>query len=307
MMASSIFRFRRRNRTEPDHVSEDSRSQTQTQKNVSKEDLKRSTKSRRIVSYVAAFLLLLSIIFLIVVLLGNTRSSGELTTIYFFRLEVANIIPQSAPNAHLINSVARTLGLHDFYQVGLWNYCAGYNDEGVTSCSTPQSWYWFNPVEILTSELFAGATIALPNEVVQILDILRRISILMYGFFMSGIVLNFVMLLLSPVAVFSRWWSLPIAFLSGVNALLILLAAALATGISVAFKIAATSQQDLNIGATIGVKMFVFMWLAAGFTGIAFLLHAGLGCCGTSRRDIRTGRKEIRPARVVESKEARES
>jgi len=27
-----------------------------------------------------------------------------------------------------LNSIARSLGLHDFYQVGLWNYCEGYND-----------------------------------------------------------------------------------------------------------------------------------------------------------------------------------
>lgn len=36
-----------------------------------------------------------------------------------------------SPNSRLLNSVARSLGLHDFYQVGLWNFCEGYNDECV--------------------------------------------------------------------------------------------------------------------------------------------------------------------------------
>jgi hypothetical protein len=35
----------------------------------------------------------------------------------------------NVPNAVLINSIARTIGLHDFYQVGLWNFCEGYQDE----------------------------------------------------------------------------------------------------------------------------------------------------------------------------------
>ena len=49
--------------------------------------------------------------------------------IYFFKLDLANIIPNSAPSLTLMNSIARTLGLHDFYQVGLWNFCEGYDDE----------------------------------------------------------------------------------------------------------------------------------------------------------------------------------
>lgn len=49
--------------------------------------------------------------------------------LYFFKLDLTDILPLSVPNATLINSIARTLGLHDFYQVGLWNFCEGYKDE----------------------------------------------------------------------------------------------------------------------------------------------------------------------------------
>lgn len=62
-------------------------------------------------------------------MIGNTSNKPGLTNIYFYRLELADIIPLSAPNAELINSIARSIGLHDFYQVGLWNFCEGYNDE----------------------------------------------------------------------------------------------------------------------------------------------------------------------------------
>lgn len=73
------------------------------------------------------------------------------------KLDLSHIIPQAVPQAALINSIARTLGLHDFYQVGLWNYCAGY-DNGITGCSKPRTLYWFNPVQIILSELLSGAT-----------------------------------------------------------------------------------------------------------------------------------------------------
>jgi hypothetical protein len=61
--------------------------------------------------------------------IGNTRGTNVLGSIYFFKLDMANILPQSASGLTLQNSIARTLGLHDFYQVGLWNFCEGYDDE----------------------------------------------------------------------------------------------------------------------------------------------------------------------------------
>ena len=74
-----------------------------------------------------------AIIFLLLVIIGNVNatSSPVLGAIYFFKLDLSNIIPPSVSNAVLLNSVARSLGLHDFYQVGLWNFCEGYNDECV--------------------------------------------------------------------------------------------------------------------------------------------------------------------------------
>jgi len=224
---------------------------------------------------------------------GNTHNSSALTSIYFFKLELADIIPQSSPNANLINSIARTIGLHDFYQVGLWNFCEGYNDVGVTYCSKPQNFYWFNPVEVLMNELLAGATIALPTAVITILDILRLASKVMFGFFMAGLVVNFCLMLLTPLALRSRWWSVPLSILAGVSGIMVFVAVVIGTVISLAFKYAATSQSELNISASVGVEMFVFMWLGSGFTTLAFAINSGMGCCCTSERDLKTGRREI--------------
>lgn len=124
----------------------------------SKAQIKRATRTRFIWALISSFLLLVSVAFVILVEIGNYKVNDILNDIYFIKIDVSDIIPVQVPDAVLINSIAQTLGLHDFYQVGLWGFCQGYNGQGVTSCSEPETLYWFNPVEILQSQLLAGAT-----------------------------------------------------------------------------------------------------------------------------------------------------
>lgn len=124
----------------------------------SKQQIKRATRTRFLWSLVSSFLLLVSVVFLILVEIGDTKNESIRNKIYFIKLDLSDIIPVAVPNAVLINSIAQSLGLHDFYTVGLWGYCEGYNGQGVTNCSSPKTLYWFNPVEIIQSQLLAGAT-----------------------------------------------------------------------------------------------------------------------------------------------------
>ena len=165
---------------------------------------------------------------------------------------------------------------------------------GITHCSEPEKMYWFNPVEIIMNELLSGASIALPNDVITLLGILRLVSHIMFGFFITGTVLTFVLIFATPVVLYSRWWSLPFAILSFISMLLVLAGSIIATAISLVFKYAAESQTDLNIHSYVGVKMIAFMWLATAFSVIAFGIHSGLGCCCTSRRDVKIGRRPVK-------------
>ncbi len=127
--------------------------------------IKRATRTRYRWSLVTSFLFLVSLVFLILVEVGNISPTLPVVgTIYFLKLDLSHIVASSVPNAFLINSIARTLGLHDFYQVGLWNFCEGYSSspDAITGCSTPRTLYWFNPVEILLNELLAGASSTSP-------------------------------------------------------------------------------------------------------------------------------------------------
>ncbi|KAK8049403.1 hypothetical protein PG994_011133 [Apiospora phragmitis] len=266
--------------------------------------IKRLTKTRRNVALISSFCYLLAFVFLVLVEIGNTKGTKVLGDIYFFKLNLANIIPQSAPSLTLMNSIARTLGLHDFYQVGLWNFCEGYEDEGITFCSTPTNLWWFNPVEILKNELFAGASIPLPNQVNEILNLLHIASNIMFGFFLASTILDFLMIFIAPIVLYSRWWSMPVGILSFIAFILATVAAAIGTAMSLIFKYALTSQSDLNIQAEVGMKMLAFMWIAVGFTFVSFVIHSGLCCCCTSRRDVRTGRRggQNMPAASMEEK-----
>ena len=123
--------------------------------------LKQATRTRRYFTYLSSFLFLLCLLFLILVEIGMVANRRVLTSVYFIKIDMRNIIPRTVPQSVLINSIAQTLGLHDFYQVGLWNFCEGYGDR-VTNCSDPELLYWFDPVEIILDQLLAGATRRLP-------------------------------------------------------------------------------------------------------------------------------------------------
>lgn len=225
-------------------------------------------------------------------MIGNINKKPVIRSTWFFELNLTNILPASAENIVLVNSLARSLGLHDFYRVGLWNFCEGYNDEGITYCSKPQALYWFNPVEILLNELLAGATIALPANINDILNLIKTVSHLMVGFFLCGVCMNFVSIFITPIVLRSRWWSLPIAIWTFIAALLTTAACIIATVMFIIFKKVITSQDGLNIGASLGTQMFVFMWIGAAFSILGFITHLGLCCCCASRRDVRTGRRK---------------
>ncbi|KAJ5113082.1 hypothetical protein N7456_001616 [Penicillium angulare] len=267
---------------------------------------------------VRSFLYLIAFIFCVLVEIGNTFDKPVLRNTYFLYLDLSNIIPVSVPNAVFINSIARSIGLHDFYQVGLWNFCEGYDGDGITHCSKPETLYAFNPVKIIVNELLSGASIALPSNITSPLNLAKLASRWMFGIFLAATVLNFVMIFLSPFAVSSRppqaikylvgkdthdangtngtdssalgqlphrrrtfilLRSLPFLFLTFLTALLTVVGSVVATVMFVIFaNVFSNADPSLNIKSHIGKQMFAFMWVASAFSLIAFILQFG-SCC----------------------------
>lgn len=247
-----------------------------------------STTRRHGVAYAAAFFYFVGTIFLLLVNIGQVSNRKILNEWYFFRFDVSNIIPSSVPDAALVNSIATTIGLHDYYDVGMWNYCEGYFSDGVTDCSTPVFTYWFNPVAILMSQLLQGANIALPSEVLSYLGILETASKAMFIGFFVAVIASFVATLLAPLAVQSRLLTVPLGLLGWIASLGAILGAGISTGMWTIFssKLQQYSAQ-INILPSLGMQMFVFQWLGTAAVVIAAILQTALMCCGTSRRQVR--------------------
>lgn len=113
----------------------------------------------------------------------------------------------------------------------------------------------------------------------------------MFGLFLTGTVLSFVLIFVMPISIFTRWLTLPVAILAFLNALFVTVGAVLATVMFIIFRNVITGVSELNIGAKIGTTMFAFMWVASAMTIFAWIVQMSLCCCCASRRDVKSGRK----------------
>jgi len=113
----------------------------------------------------------------------------------------------------------------------------------------------------------------------------------MFALFFVGLCLEFIMMFLTPLSLFSRWAALPIGILTLVAALATTVATVLATVMFIILKNVITGVSELNISAELGTEMFAFMWIATAFALMAALIQLGLCCCCASRRDVKKGKK----------------
>lgn len=189
------------------------------------------------------------------------------------------------------HALTESLGLRNYYQSGLWGYCDGDSTSAFSSCSRPQGFYWFNPVGIIFSELLNSSTVPLPVRVQTVLDVIRYVSQVMFGTCLVGTIVSGLLVLLSPLVLLSRWWSVPIGILAAMAALSLFIGSALATALALAYRLAGSAINQLNIFVTMGDTMLALVWTASILTFAALVLHVILGICGPSVRDLRTGRR----------------
>lgn len=140
---------------------------------------------------------------------------------------------------------------------------------------------------------------SLPDSIVRYLEIIRLASQAMFVCFFSSTFSSFLCIFIAPLALYSRVASIPIAFFCLISALMTVLATCVATAMwTILRNTVLSSSADIHIVASIDMKMFIFMWIAAGCALFGALGQMGMMCCGTSRRDIKTGRRVGRKART---------
>jgi hypothetical protein len=125
------------------------------------------TQTGRKLALLTVVCLLLSLLFLLNVEIGSLNSGKWIRDFYFLKFDLSYLHVNDLPDWLASVSVARLLGLYDFYQIGLWGYCFGHASTGVLGCSEPKASFWFNPVQVLESEMFIGSSCVSPSPLVR--------------------------------------------------------------------------------------------------------------------------------------------
>ena len=161
------------------------------------------------------------------------------------------------------------------------------------SCSRPQAFYWFNPVAILLSEMLNMSSLTMPVRVQTVLKILRVVSGIIFGTYFVGVMLAGLLIVASPLVILTRWLSIPLGLLAAATAMCLFVGSGLAMTMALAYRLAGSAINQINILVTVGKTMFGLVWAATALSFIALVLHAILGFCGPSIRDVRKGKPTL--------------
>ncbi|MCJ1355367.1 MAG: hypothetical protein MMC33_005358 [Icmadophila ericetorum] len=242
--------------------------------------------ARRFFAFFTAFLFFAATAMLILIQIGSLSNKHVLTEIYFFKMDLSHIVASDSQKHIHSRDVATSAGLHDFYQVGMWNFCTGNYPKGITECSKPKLMFWFNPVQTIISELKKGASVEFASDQNRYVDLIRKASHFTFGAFFATTFSSFLLVFLSPITLRSRLAAVPIALLSFCSGMTTFLAAAVTTAQWAVIH----NEIEKNINTvipTIGKMAFIFMWVAAACSLFGAFIQLGMCCCCGPRHTTR--------------------
>lgn len=145
--------------------------------------------------------------------MSNFTSSTSSTSGYESTFEsIASTIDSDTDSSLLeaLESTSSNVTIADFYNVYLWNYCAGnFTTDGeydVGSCSTPKAFFWFNPVDVWGLNSTA-ATKLFGDKLTTALETYENVSKFMFMAFAVSFFSTLATLVVGISALFSRWGS----------------------------------------------------------------------------------------------------
>ncbi|WEW59664.1 WD repeat-containing protein 6 [Emydomyces testavorans] len=236
-----------------------------------------------------------AVVCLILVALGTTKPSAPLNDIYFVKADLKNLKTDSTgidaklvPFAKGLQQAKAAGKLHDYYIVGLWNYC--YKDDGKDGykCSDKRSKYWFDPIDVWG--LPSSANDYIPKALSDGLKAYKKVAQWLFIAYAVALASSIVQLVVGISAIFSRWGSLATTIFASVSALFTILASITATALYGIITGAINGGlKPFNIKASLGNRMFTITWLATlfAFFGGIFWLFSVCCCSGRSPFDHR--------------------
>ncbi|KAK2749901.1 hypothetical protein FQN57_005318 [Myotisia sp. PD_48] len=233
-----------------------------------------------------------ALVCLVLVGLGCTKPDGTLSSIYFAKVDASEFDPDSIgkdsslrPIAHGLDQADAKGDLHDYYLVGLWNYCYGEEVNGKMGnlkCTERKTKFWFNPIDVWN--LDNEADDVLPGKLKDGLKVYKSAAAWLFIAYAVAVAATALQLLVGISAIFSRWGSFATTLISCVSTLFFIGAAGTATAIYATLVGAVkVSLKPFDIKASMGTRMLSIMWI-----GVVFSLASGLFwlfsvCCCSGR------------------------
>lgn len=135
------------------------------------------------------------------------------------------------------------------------------------------------------------SSLDLPVRVETVLTVLRVVSQIMFATYFVGLILAGILAVGSPLVLLSRWMSLPVGLLAAVTSTSLFIGSALALAMALAYRLAGSALNQVNVLVTLGDTMFGVVWAATVLAFVGLVMHVVLGFVGPSLRDARTGRQ----------------
>lgn len=180
--------------------------------------------------------------FVLVILLqlpGTGTNNGWVNRLYFMDVDFSNFSASTSSDSSALNTAIQTAlsdgVISDIYRVNIWDYCSGNTTSGngtnITYCSPRKANYYFNPVDtwqlsnnsvfdnVQSSEIAGQNVSSLTDSVTDLendlfgdgaadaLKTYQKVSHWMFIAYMVSIATMAVTILVSFIAIFSRWGS----------------------------------------------------------------------------------------------------
>jgi hypothetical protein len=185
-----------------------------------------------------------------------------------------------------LEAAKQTLGLRDYYTIYLRSYCDWNGSDTYGQCTSPQSYFWFNPIKIwgldrasLPVEEF------LPDSFRNGLDAYHAGSKAMFVLYCAALGATSLTILVGFTAIFSRWGSFFTTFFAGAATVAYLGASIVATAMFAILKGVLDNEleDEYGVKTTLGSRALATSWI-----GTAFALAAGFFwflsvCCCSGR------------------------
>ncbi|WPG97324.1 Hypothetical protein R9X50_00009800 [Acrodontium crateriforme] len=225
----------------------------------------------------------------------NTSSSSSSNPFTAFLHNVTSTIENDIEDG--LNSLAKDLGIHDFYSVHILDFCEGYYTPGavpnatlsksaisknVTKCSNATAIYNFNPHQTLQQELDNSGhsninitALGWPNEIDTAIRDLRVAAKAMFVLYCIGIALVFIAFSFAALGIcFDGRLNASVNILVDWLAFVTLgIASAIATAIAVkASDVINDHGSEAGLHADKGTKFMILTWVATGLMFVTSLI-----------------------------------